>query len=315
MWAAGGEPASELRQTLPKLRRLLIVSLFVSVGTFLAQNLLLRRERAADRADEAVVVSRARKKAGALQDEVSPRDEDTETSVEHRNGPGGKKGAPALPQRRGDAQLISLVMVLFGLSMTANESRMRRKLFTFAGLTFVNFATNLAVLLHKAEIPPGPRHLLSTQCPTPVSEIAHFVHEQQRWFHSRILADFPNGRGLLPQQEDGMWSLALPDRAVVDLCSASWAMGNAYLIFSSVLVLWMHAYVHRMLHSISLEGLEGDADFADAFAGGGAIWPAGQAVIVLNRGMPAPTAAARHRLRNALPSFVPFTGQARTLDF
>jgi len=109
--------------------------------------------------------------------------------------------------------------------------------------------------------------------------------------------------------------LAQPPGAEVDLCSASWAVGNAYLICSGVLALWLHFLAMRMVKGAAFSGLLGAENFfgppppllgafeaawttswqgggGGALAGPGGGWqswgPAGRATVVPMGGFDAP---------------------------
>jgi len=204
--------------------------------------------------------------------------------------------------RKGDLHFTDLIVAVFGLSMSAQEMQMRRRLFTFACFTFLNFAADAAILLHKVETPPGPRHLLSYTCPVPAAEIARFVRQQQRRFRAQLAAGMPGSSTLLPPlDEEGSWPVTLPPDASVDLCSLSWAAANAYLIASSILVLWMHAYTLRMLRGTAGSG---DVDGIEGLVG------AAGRVVVLDPGALTPDYLEQEQRR----PFVPFTGLPRKLD-
>merc|ERR1719367_2107212 len=124
---------------------------------------------------------------------------------------------------------------------------MHKGLVTFACFNSVGFLSNILALFHKMETLPGLKHLLSLHCQMPAAEIARFVRQQEHHFQARLEARMPGSASLLLPVEEGSWPIALPLDATVDLCSPAWALGNAYLLVSSVLVLLMHAHVVRML--------------------------------------------------------------------
>lgn len=307
MFTTARAPAEEIRRTLPKLQRLLIVFFAVSALSALAQLALLQVSDSSSTTQlaEHDPDSQDPLSADVLEDDGSSSGNLGDTDVNRTRvvaeGPDNaviRKGSPV----RGDLLIPGLVMALFGLSMSTRELHMRKRLLSFAVFTFLNFAASAVILLQNVEAPPGARHLLSIHCPVPTADIADFVRQQELRFRKRLAGGLP-GRGDLLLALEEAWPVTLPQNSTIDLCSPSWALGNAYLIASGVLVLWMHAYAVRMLRSIS--SVPDDGAYPEGLLGS-----AGRVVLVHPSGVsPAFAGEQMHR------TFVPFTGLPRKLDF
>jgi len=206
--------------------------------------------------------------------------------------------------RQNDLQWTTLVTAIFGLSMSAHDPNVRRKLLLFACLTFLNFATNVAALLNKMEMPPGARHLLSATCPISGAEIGRFVSREQHQFNTRLMARFARVEHM-PEASIHGWRF--PPEAMFDLCSMQWALGNSYLIISSILVLRMHIFALQMLRSIQ-------DIYADVYPEN---WTgmSGHVVVLDPNTPPSGTFGSALQHRPGTATFVPFSGQARKLEF
>jgi len=286
MWNARGS-VEEVQRMLPGFHRLLSVTCSVGLAVLMAQ-VALQLEEAMHKGSSLGALHVGRGFNGtATTGKCKSRDADVvESPVDEARW----------MRPKGDIHVTSLLTAFLGFALAGRgvevEMHMRRRLLTFAGLSFFNLAANLAVLLNKMEMPPYAAGLLATQCPMPLSEIRGFVDKQLLRFRSRLEASLPNNAHLPPCQEGT--KQAVEPETFINLCSVASALGNAYLIFSSVMLLWTHLYSVQMMRAMH-EATDGQS--LDSASAG--------RVIVLAR------SAARQVPRRS--SFVPFSGRPRKL--
>jgi len=306
MWPPrGGMPGDEVRQTLPKLRRLLYATIFVSMSALLVQRVLERVEahsKGSKSTATSSLVTHDTEQVGGLHDEANP-DSRNRSRVHAKtiNGTGiDTRNSSAMSHRRTDVHCNGLIVAIIGMMICRHEFRMQKRLFTFALFTFVNFAYDVVTLLQRAETPPFGKHLFHRHCPMPVAEIARYLASQQKQLRDHLAAQIPEGSALLDYLQKDPPLKDLPEGDMVDLCSPMWALSNMHLVISSVFILWMHIYATRMWRSATSNFTDEFGGLVDGFMGGGRV-----SVIEIG-----PSRAHRQRA-----SFVPFTGPPRKLDF